>query len=673
MKQLSYVILMALALAINEGCQSALAPETALPTPDVTATPPPEITTPPEEFTPPPSPTPYQLADQCVQTGSYRLQVANDPSGVYSPFAAAEEFPSPDKRWIAYRDGQGMRIRDSTSGASALLTDSYAYPIYSNQWTPDGNHLALLEKIDFYTNGSDMKVKLFDLSGGLNGIVEQSLPLVESSNPLVGGWSPDGNYLLLIYHGTLTAPPRIMAWSLAEQKFIFESKVDSLPIYILRQTWSPDGAWLAFTWEGTGSAGGLQSHWLTMVALPGGQANALLLSEGSYDSSIYDSTLLWSPDSQQMALVRGPTLALYRPDASAPYSSIDIPDRWQGAHTEWNINAGPSAFPWVSWADSQSIMVWRQPIVGKFELDHWPLAGTALEPMMITTRRPFFPPQVVAASVAPRLAIYIPGETNRIDLIDPDGSGAIPFVTGADDAGDPDWSPTGQTVAAVWDTAAGDARRIRLAWSDPQGRDSRYIDTPYVDIRNLFWSPDGKALTFIGVGADNRFAVELLDMATGQHQVLIDALANVIYPRYFDQGTFYTLRWRAVSGVEGFSGFDRAGAQAFRFVVSGDVARASELFFSPDRAMAAVKVRLPGLEEFHILPADGGVGTIARKNLSGLGDPIWSPDSHLIAFSQSINYQIATLQIIDREGHDVWQQDGYGLYWAGPLVWQPCE
>src|SRR5262249_15707294 len=161
-------------------------------------------------------------------------------------------------------------------------------------------------------------------------------------------------------------------------------------------------------------------------------------------------------------------------------------------------------------------------------------------------------------------------------------------------------------------------RDVHLVWSDPLGENIRQIDTNYLDIRNLNWSPDGSLLTFIGVKRDGEFTVEMLDIETGQRQTLIDELTHVIYPRYADQDTFYTLGWRKSSGEQGFSGFNRDGSPAFTVIVPGEVAWASELFISPDRTLAAIKVRtppdiFPRKEALHLIPTDGSSGFAARS------------------------------------------------------------
>jgi hypothetical protein len=113
----------------------------------------------------------------------------------------------------------------------------------------------------------------------------------------------------------------------------------------------------------------------------------------------------------------------------------------------------------------------------------------------------------------------------------------------------------------------------------------------------------------------------------------------------------------------------------FRVVVEGDVSRSSELFFSPDRQVAAVKVRLPDQEKLALARTDGSPPVIARAGLSGLGDPLWSPDSRLVAFTQSGQRGPVTWQIVGADGQDVWSlppaRPGAEYVW-GNLAWAEC-
>jgi Tol biopolymer transport system component len=269
----------------------------------------------------------------------------------------------------------------------------------------------------------------------------------------------------------------------------------------------------------------------------------------------------------------------------------------------------------------------------------------------------------------------------RIDLVNPDGSANQPLIQTAVDAGDPDWSPTGQTVAVVWTRESGETRHVSLSWADPYGNSYHQLDTDYVDIQNLHWSPDGSILTFIGVSyPDYTFSIDMVEIVSGSHKVLTANLSNVIYPRYEDQGVFYTVRWRSTDGQQGFDGFDRDGSQLFHIIIDGDVARASELFLSPDKSMAAIKIRRNDSEELQIAQLDGSVPVTVRSSLSGLGDPLWSPDGQFVGFTYSVNKGPVMFVITNSEGQEIWspQPPMDGTYYpinayGSPLEWVACK
>jgi hypothetical protein len=111
--------------------------------------------------------------------------------------------------------------------------------------------------------------------------------------------------------------------------------------------------------------------------------------------------------------------------------------------------------------------------------------------------------------------------------------------------------------------------------------------------------------------------------------------------------------------------------------IEGDVSRSSELFFSPDRQLAAVKVRAPGDEQLQVARPDGSPPWVVRSGLSGLGDPLWSPDSQMIGFTESVAGGPVSLRSVRPGGQEIWALPvhlDYAHFLVGSQIdWVRCD
>ncbi|MFN8376770.1 MAG: hypothetical protein U0694_28345 [Anaerolineae bacterium] len=112
-------------------------------------------------------------------------------------------------------------------------------------------------------------------------------------------------------------------------------------------------------------------------------------------------------------------------------------------------------------------------------------------------------------------------------------------------------------------------------------------------------------------------------------------------------------------------------AEASRSLWVENIGRLETVIWSPDGNAAALKVARDEGESL-LLAFVGGRSTITlRDGLSGLGDPLWSPDSSMLAFTQSVSSLPVELEVAAIDGSSIWTFSSFPLAWT--LHWYPCD
>lgn len=616
----------------------------------------------PAPATAPPSATPYSIPDQCAQTqAAYQLQVVSAPS-----YDATQTADSPDGRYHVFQTESGLYVRDKGGNLASLITFPPQYDLSRwVQWSPTSERLAVI--VGNYQNG--LNTLIIDFTHGLSALSRASLTTGLHDPYEFYGWSPDGRYFVTSNQTLVDRDIRV--WSVDAQKIIYSKIIDILDV-----RWSSDSRTLAYAWHTENPAPPNRYHYgVTFVPVNGGQETTPGGRADLGDDPNLHARLIWSPDHRAViAAYPNPgqeSFDVYSLDGIAAPNVGNSLYMWREDSRDVGDYLGTLAVFWA--ADSRSVLYWQQTDPNRYRLMRWVLGSRAPVPLMTTTRPPFFPRKARLAMVpqAKRMAIYRDTSGSRpyrIDLMNLDGTGSVNFIANAYDAGDPNWSGDNQTVAAVWATQTNGKRTLRLSWANADGSGYHEIAGDYIDMRNLNWSPDYHTFTFVGV-LNSGFSVELVNIDSGQHRVLANGLTDVVYPRYDDQGAFYTFRWQA-GDTGGYDAYNADGVRTYRIVISGDVTRGSDLFWSPDHQIAAVKLRAADGEGLQLAVPGGSAPIMVRTGLSGLGNPVWSPDSQQVAFTQSINSGPVTLHIVNTHGQEVWEGDGSAYT---PIAWVKCS
>jgi len=112
-------------------------------------------------------------------------------------------------------------------------------------------------------------------------------------------------------------------------------------------------------------------------------------------------------------------------------------------------------------------------------------------------------------------------------------------------------------------------------------------------------------------------------------------------------------------------------AEVSRSLWVGNVDRLENIIWSPDGSTAALKVARDEGESLLLVFMDGRLTITLRSGLSGLGDPLWSPDSSMLAFTQSIGSTPVELEVVAIDGRSIWTFSPFPLEWM--LLWFPCD
>jgi Tol biopolymer transport system component len=598
--------------------------------------------------------------------GIYQVQIG----GPLPPFLLTNEYlPAPDRRATIYREGKKVYL--GYAGMPILLWDQLApYDRLAEQvfWSPDSRRVA------YIWGGTDQHLVIADADG------RNRRPFIKfDGETTFGGWSPDGEHILIAGHESTD----IAIWSVSSGQQTHAVQ-GGLRLDGVRsdRAWSPRGDWLAYVWRASSGDTRL------ILVKPDGS------SERSFDlgyilDSIARDDLVWSPDGRYVAL------------RYAMHDNVDEQYRVGVYGTDGSALAGgdppyaPNAdvIPPLIWSPDSRVLsfVVRRPVLD-FKTDQYKQVYTLMAygpgERKLTTladnldRPPFYSP------LRARVAVYSIAQARKtITIMGLDGSSPVKLVDNVDDAGNPDWSPDGKWVAAVWANGKVPNRRLRLTWMRPDGTEPHELANDFQDVHDLRWMGGGDVIAYIAWWRDGRSSVELVQTATGQRQVLADNFATIASMDYDPNTDTITYWWRAIGGATGQDVYRGDGSQVYRLRDDGDLQRPRRLFWSAlgevnERSVAAVKRTPFGAlrNELRLAYADGRASVVLPGPGEGLGDPLWSPDGELLAYTWADRASRADafpswgpvhLEIVSAAGKVLWDFTPFPVY--ARLEWVNCR
>lgn len=260
------------------------------------------------------------------------------------------------------------------------------------------------------------------------------------------------------------------------------------------------------------------------------------------------------------------------------------------------------------------------------------------------------------------------------------GSRHVPNMPGADDQGDPYWSPDSKRVALVWAIGQGSQRIVRLSWANADGSGLQTLEDGLSDVRDLHWLRDGSTLFYVTQRAQS-FSVESLDTRTGQRRVVLDGLSSVSAPERHPTKEAVSFWWRDQAGHVGRGTYTATGQKVSEVTLDSVASFAAldgleifpdayrwikfrEVFRSPDgRAFALLLPPQNWAEHWRdnlksgelsvvLVAADGSWLKVLRTRGKKIDHLRWSPDGTLFAFIQQTGTRLS-VDVVRADGLDV--------------------
>lgn len=353
-------------------------------------------------------------------------------------------------------------------------------------------------------------------------------------------------------------------------------------------------------------------------------------------------------------------------------------------------------------ADSHTIVFAHQPYAQQF-IAHHAAGSSRVLPLLQngdgTTALVYEIPST-ASSLEDKLSSVALSGWNKgqttITLTDTHLQTQAVLIEGANDAGDPSWSPDGGQVAVVWATGSQTSRVVRLTWANADGTGKHTLDDELWNVQDLRWLNDGQSLAYVSARLQGQ-ALEIVNLKTGAHRQIGTAVAQIARLTQNPQTGVLTYWWRTEQQTTGINTIGISsympdgtlihqaqlsepidGLEIFRnpYVWSKNV----EIFPSPDAKVYLVRYspdRWPNYpSSVQLIAADGSWSQVIYKggpvtpNYPPLITPaLWSPDSQRIFFYTQV-YPAPTVFMISVNGPRVlrtvapWSADLNNLFWS---------
>ena len=218
-----------------------------------------------------------------------------------------------------------------------------------------------------------------------------------------------------------------------------------------------------------------------------------------------------------------------------------------------------------------------------------------------------------------------------------------------------------------------------LVLMEPDGRNARTLLANVELVETIYWLRNHRELALV-LGEENGRHIIILDTETGEQRTIVDNLHDISAFRYWPQADLITFWAEVRSGWGVEMGYFSDSTQAYQFDYGYQADWKSREFWSPDGQTMAMKLGSPGFgEALALVYVDGRLPQILYRNLRGLGDPLWSPDSQYLAFTllnaNAMPQADVILEIRDRNGREISRIDPYSIFGDTHyyLEWLPCQ
>ncbi|MGH2378044.1 MAG: alpha/beta fold hydrolase [Candidatus Limnocylindria bacterium] len=214
----------------------------------------------------------------------------------------------------------------------------------------------------------------------------------------------------------------------------------------------------------------------------------------------------------------------------------------------------------------------------------------------------------------------------------------------------PKWSPDGAHLAFLRDSEGDENMQVWLVDRDGV-RERRLTHDDAVMHRQHSWSPDGTRIAYTANAGGRRFAVFVIDVATGEQRRLTDGREDDQQPRWSPDGkwiSFWSRRESLRTNADLFL-VPAAGGDARRLDTRGGVdGEAIDARWSPDGAALAFTTNVRGRYEIAVAHLqDGEMARLERLGATPFDDtePTWRPDGRGLLYRHNRDADVSVRRV----------------------------
>ena len=187
-------------------------------------------------------------------------------------------------------------------------------------------------------------------------------------------------------------------------------------------------------------------------------------------------------------------------------------------------------------------------------------------------------------------------------------------------------------IVFVDETGPKDARVRRLAIMDQDGANVRYLtNNPNEIIRNPRFSPSRQEITYVSQPLGDTPRVYLLNIETGQREVVGDFPGMTFAPRFSPDGQRVVLSLEQ-GGNANIYLMDLRSRRTTRLTNTPSIDTSPS--FSPDGRQIVFESDRGGSQQIYVMNADGTNQQRISFGQGAYGTPVWSPRGDLVAFTK---------------------------------------
>ncbi|MGH6674653.1 MAG: Tol-Pal system beta propeller repeat protein TolB, partial [Xanthobacteraceae bacterium] len=186
-------------------------------------------------------------------------------------------------------------------------------------------------------------------------------------------------------------------------------------------------------------------------------------------------------------------------------------------------------------------------------------------------------------------------------------------------------------IAFIDETGTPQMRRKRLAIMDQDGANVRYLTSGDNLVVTPRFSPSSQDVTYMSFGVAEQPKVLLLNIETGQREVVGNFPGMTFAPRFSPDGQKIVMSL-SENGVSNLYEMDIRSRATTRLSQSSAIDTSPS--FSPDGSQLVFDSDRGGSQQIYIMPASGGQAQRISFGEGRYSTPVWSPKGDYIAFTK---------------------------------------